>query len=1044
MMRGAAANPSQVKGRHLSQPALRRIAYAVIAATILLILGIALWRVLVNWIQIRNARGPVSNAYIERRTIEPRFSGMGYAPYQKPSSRMGEEDDFNRPALSEALNTVTQLCPQPKADSRDSQAKADPRACQSKGRLLLLRDPKDWKAAVEAFEQAESLGLNTPSLKIDFGVAHSLRASYSDSPYYSLAIEEFRAVLEGKYGAASDEEKEVARFNLALAYEQSSSWDLAVSTWEDYPKGQRDGWADEARRHRDDDNAKIPRPQLYTDPREFIRHASDPEVKNDIEQYQDVALSRWLLDAIQDPASDSAQAMRLVATMLAEGPHFDPMWHDFLRSTGPADQPAVKALRDAFLANQNDQHSESLDYAEAAARDFAKRRNVPGMMLAHFQEIYAHQRRLSAGKCLSALDQLWPQASATGYHWLQGQLALERAICANLAFNFEKVEPNFKISRNLAGKFRYPELQLRTMGMEAGIQRMNFAIDTAWIDAIEGLNGYWQHPYSSERLFQFYSVMRQIANDLNCPRAAVVFLRRTIDILEQNAPEDRTLKALLYMRLANLLWEQEEKALAEAEAKRARGLLSASHTSYEVLALIELADFELRSRQPKEALQVIQPIGQEVETDDDFVRMDFYRVRGDIELQLKQLEQAQQDYQRGIVLADESFKHIKDDDIKRLNWMASTGRIYRGKVQILLAQGKSREALTLWEWSQSRILKHGFQLGGPEDLQLPATSYPHLVYASFPDHLRIWLVRGSQVTDRSISLSRDDLITRVNDFNRNCGSPQSPRAEVDRQATELYKLLLQPMIGELVPLETVAVEFDSSIPPFSIEALRSPDGHFFGIDYAPSHAPGIFAESALRQPEQLPSAAPFMVIDASPAEGPRFLPGHQNLTNAVLRTYSRARAFRGDSLTPAQVDQDLKRSRALLVISHARRNNKGVALEMRPDYYLRAQDFSPQLLKNLQVVVLAACSSGTSEKGVLASDNLVRTLMAGGVPNVIASRWNVDSESTVELFQNFYTNLNRGETAAQALRGARQALLEHTDSSHPYFWASFNLTGRPN
>jgi CHAT domain-containing protein len=81
---------------------------------------------------------------------------------------------------------------------------------------------------------------------------------------------------------------------------------------------------------------------------------------------------------------------------------------------------------------------------------------------------------------------------------------------------------------------------------------------------------------------------------------------------------------------------------------------------------------------------------------------------------------------------------------------------------------------------------------------------------------------------------------------------------------------------------------------------------------------------------------------------------------------------------------------------------------------------------------------------VLASDNLVRTLMAGGVPNVIASRWNVDSESTVELFQNFYANLNRGETAAQALRGARQALLEQADKSHPYFWAAFNLTGRPN
>ncbi|HEY2914938.1 MAG TPA: CHAT domain-containing protein [Candidatus Angelobacter sp.] len=1011
----------------MSQRTLRRIAYAVITVTILLVLGIAL----VNWM---NTRDLVSNAYTEGRTIEPRFSGMGYAHYQKPPSRMGQEDDSTPQALSGALNEVTQLC---------SQRKADPKACQSKGRLLLLRNPKNWQAAVDAFEQAQDLGLNTPSLKIDFGVAQFLRASNSDSPYYALAIEEFRGVLEGKYGAASAEERKVALFNLALAYEQSASWDLAVSTWEDYPKDRRDGWADEARARQDTDKAKIPRWRLYTDPREFIRHASDPEVKNDIEQYQDVALSRWLLDAIQDPASDSAHAVRLVATMLAESPHFDPMWQDFLRSTGQADRLAVKALRDAFLANQNDQHSEALDYAGAAAGDFAKRGNVPGVMLAHFQEIYAQQRRLSAGKCLNAVDQLWPRAFATGYHWLQGQLALERAICANLAFSFEKVEPNFKISRDLSEKFRYPELQLRTMGMEAGIQRMNFAVDTAWIDAVEGLNSYWQHPYSSERLFQFYSVMRQIANDLNYPHAAVVFLRRTIEILEQNAPEDRALKALLYMRLANLLWEQEEKDLAETEAKRARELLSGSRTPYEVLALIELADFELRSGNPEQATTAIQPIGQELKSQDKFVQLDFYRVRGDIELQLKQLEQAQEDYQHGITLAEISFKHIKDD-IKRLNWMASTGRIYRGMVQILLSQAKSHDALIKWEWSQSRILNHGFEATGPKNLQLPANPYPHLVYASFPDHLRVWLVRGSQITDRSIPLSREDLLKRVNAFNRNCGNPQSPRAEIDQQATELYKLLLQPVIGELVSSETVAIEFDSSIPPFSIEALRSPEGHYFGVDYATLHSPGIFAESALRRPEALQSDARFMVIDASPAEGPRFLPGHQNLTDAVLHTYFRAKAFRADGLTPAQVEQGLKGSLALLVISHARRNNKGVALEMRPDFYLRAQDFSPQLLKNLQVAVLAACSSGTSEKGALASDNLVRTLMAGGVPNVIASRWNVDSQSTVELFQNFYANLNRGETAAQALRDARRALLKRPDWDHPYFWAAFNLTGRSN
>jgi CHAT domain-containing protein/tetratricopeptide (TPR) repeat protein len=1031
MMRGAAASPSQVKERRLSSRAVRRIAYAVIAATILLVLGILFVKV--------QARDPVSKAYTERRTIETRFTGMGYAPYQKPPSRMGQEDDSNRTALNKALNNAVELCPQ--------QGKADPRACQSKGRLLLLRDPKDWKRAVDAFEQSQSLGLNTPSLKIDLGVTYFEHAGFTDKRNFSQAINEFKSVLDGKVSSVGAEEREVALFNLALAYEQSASWDLAIDTWKQYPMHRPGAWADEARTHFADDQTRIPSPQLYVDSREFIRHGSDPEVRNDIEQHQEIALVRWLVNAVQDSASEDSHATRLVAAMLAESPHRDPLWQDLLHSTGKADQPAVQKLRDAFVANQNDLHEKALKDAGDAARLFDQRGNVPGALLAHFQEIYAQQRGLNAEDCLRAIDRLWPQVFATQYHWLQGQLALEKAVCANLAFNFEKVEPNFKISRDLAGKFGYPELRLRITGMEAGIQRMNFADDAAWRESVDGLKEYWQHPYSSERLLQFYSVMRQIANDLNYPHAAVVFLRRTIELLRQNAPEDRVLQALYHMRLANLYLTLNDEAQAEIEARLARELLKGSRTSYEALALIELADFHLRRGKPELALSVIQSLGRKLATQDQFVQLDLRRVRGDAELQLNRLEAAEQDYQGGIKLVESSFDRIQDE-AKRREWTEIADKMFRGMVQILLARGKGNEALTRWEWSRSLILNRDFKAAGAGESPLPATSYPHLVYISFTDHLHVWLVRGSQATEKSIPVSRKDLLKRIHDFNRICGDPNSPVMEVEKQAKNLYQRLLQPVIGALDPLEPVAIEFDSKVlPPFSIEALRNPEGRYFGVDYAILHSPGIFAESALRPSEPLQSTASFLVIDASTAEGLGYLPGHEQLTTAITGNYSRAKLLRTGGLQPpkpADVDKAIKSSTALLVISHSRQNNDGIALELTPDFYFRAQNFSSEHPENLRVVVLAACSSGNAEKGALASDNLVRSLLVEKVPNVIASRWNVDSASTAELFQNFYANLKR-EPAAQALRDARRAwLLEHPDRAHPYFWAGFNLTGKSN
>jgi len=116
----------------------------------------------------------------------------------------------------------------------------------------------------------------------------------------------------------------------------------------------------------------------------------------------------------------------------------------------------------------------------------------------------------------------------------------------------------------------------------------------------------------------------------------------------------------------------------------------------------------------------------------------------------------------------------------------------------------------------------------------------------------------------------------------------------------------------------------------------------------------------------------------------------------------------------------------------------------------RIQQVTGQPVRQMRLAVLAACSSGYSENGLWGPDSLVRSLLASGVPNVIASRWDVDSQSTGELFENFYTYLGQGETPAQALRHARIALRTaapdllrgRSKRTHPYYWAGFYLTGK--
>jgi tetratricopeptide (TPR) repeat protein len=199
-------------------------------------IGIVSEPVIMNWWQIREIEKLIAHAY-QSQPLETRFTGIPYAHPQKSVTTMSSEaQDWNQP-----LGKAAQLCSQPKAD---------PRACQYKGRLLLLYDPKDSESAVKAFTRAQELGLDTASLRIDLGIADLLHAKNSDAHDYAPAIRKLKEVLDDK--TAGEDERKTAQFNLALAYELSGAHELAIAAWNEYlSMDSSGGWAGEARTHLD-------------------------------------------------------------------------------------------------------------------------------------------------------------------------------------------------------------------------------------------------------------------------------------------------------------------------------------------------------------------------------------------------------------------------------------------------------------------------------------------------------------------------------------------------------------------------------------------------------------------------------------------------------------------------------------------------------------------------------------------------------------------------------------------------------------------------
>lgn len=91
------------------------------------------------------------------------------------------------------------------------------------------------------------------------------------------------------------------------------------------------------------------------------------------------------------------------------------------------------------------------------------------------------------------------------------------------------------------------------------------------------------------------------------------------------------------------------------------------------------------------------------------------------------------------------------------------------------------------------------------------------------------------------------------------------------------------------------------------------------------------------------------------------------------------------------------------------------------------------------LVTLSACETGLSK--IANGDDLVgltRGFLYAGSSSIVASLWKVDDLATAQLMTRFYRELDKSNKR-EALRTAQ--LETRKTYAHPYYWASFQLTG---
>ena len=1007
--------------------------------------------------QLHQAQKEVAAAFIERRTTTMRLPSVDYSPYSPFPVVLGAEDGRGVDEVPTSLHDASGA-----ANKNLRAANADPHWLQIQGRALLWEaTPSSLEKAQKDFERARAEGLVTPSLEIDLAASYFERDSRSEHPNLQRTLNLLSEVLS-KPNLSKDDQAS-ALFNLAIAYEKTQAWDLAVEAWRKYLQvDSTSGWAKEARQRLETAIAKSSNThrQSYSAPGFFLQQKAQGTLRpEDPEQYQQKALSQWLPIAVADKNSDAYRALEGLAEIFAE--HQDFWWRDFLESVQSRDLQAVRDLSNAIQDNEEGRYDKAIPRLREAGAAFTHNKNRAAELLAGFAEVYAIRNKLQGANCLARAGPLLRILSGTSYRWLHAQLLLEDAQCRNFQIELVDADREAKQSLDIAASSGLPVQKMRVLGISAGMKHQQGKCDESWTLGVAGLELYWQGSFPFERLDQFYAVMWQCARETGSLNLAEALLRHTIANREDPhtyMPRNRVREGMLHLRLANILLALKEADLAVAENRTSSTLLKESDEEYKQFYVlrtkIEPAEMQLLHGDSELALDTLQSVEPLIRsTQDRFIVVSYYRVLGNINWELRRLREASAAYQAAVDLAEASLSNLKDGP-KRLAWIRAADDSYRGLVRVLLEEKQTEQALERWEWYQGRPMLQGLRSQGRQDSkgydrsQARASTSPlrqranRLIFASFKDGVQVWTSRSAGMAGTWIEWDQKDFEKSIRDFADRCADPNSELSTVQELGLSLYTKLLQPVAADLRESDPVVVELDRIAYNVPMEALRSPNGWYFGEKFSLIYSAGSHAESNLRrQHRRMDRRTPIFVLDASRAPNSGYLPGLDTQRRTIIELFPGSSVVDSTTRTWAQLQGKLSENIVFHYMGHGHADGSGTALAYNEGQSLSANDFSPALFAKTQLVVLAACSTAKArDNGIWDSDSLVHAFLEAGVPQIIASHWNVDASTTSRTMVSFYQHVSAGDTVDRAMFKAKKEILAILP--HPYYWAGFNLTGR--
>jgi CHAT domain-containing protein len=397
------------------------------------------------------------------------------------------------------------------------------------------------------------------------------------------------------------------------------------------------------------------------------------------------------------------------------------------------------------------------------------------------------------------------------------------------------------------------------------------------------------------------------------------------------------------------------------------------------------------------------------------------------------------------------------EDALRISYFDESWSLFQDMVALQLSAGNAGLAFEYAERARARSLlvaTQGAALSPTRSLDSVRGDLPDSVvlvhYSTLPDRLLIWTIAPatSSLIEQTIDQSE---LARLVEQHRAAIRDGHERTGNDR----LYSLLIEPIFKSLPASAVVVVIPDGQLQQLPFATLRRPATRRYLIeDFAlmvsPSASFFVAGRPAARARAGMPLSSALLV--GNPAvDGARALPGAAAEVDAASQLYPRHEVLVGRMATK---DRFVGKAPAFDVVhfgGHAFANAEFPLLSRlvfadggSGEQSLFAHEIARLRFPRTRLVFLAACSTAAGAvsrgEGVV---SVARPFLAGGVPTVIASQWDVDDAATAQLTLAFHRELAQHGDPVRALRIAQLALLRSGDAiqSLPSSWGAFVAVG---